>query len=92
MPAARRVFAGASASPGSVHALRQAAGLARHVDAIQIPRPHGCRPTATSTSACTPPAAAPAVGRRRLAQQAGYGLRGWACRRRGLSPDTEQPA
>jgi nucleotide-binding universal stress UspA family protein len=32
-----RIFAGISGSPGSVHALRQAAGLARHHDAILIP-------------------------------------------------------
>ena len=37
MPVTRRVFAGVSGSPGSVHALRQAAGLARHDDAILIP-------------------------------------------------------
>ena len=36
MPAARRVFAGVSASPGSVLALRQAADLAHH-QAILIP-------------------------------------------------------
>jgi Universal stress protein family len=33
----RRIIAGISGSPGSVHALRQAVGLARHHDAILIP-------------------------------------------------------
>jgi len=33
----RRIFTGISGSPGSVHALRQAADLARHHDAILIP-------------------------------------------------------
>ena len=37
MPAARRVFAGVSGSPGSVHALRQAADLALRHDAVLIP-------------------------------------------------------
>ena len=37
MPDVCRVFAGVSGSPGSVHALRQAAELARHHDAILIP-------------------------------------------------------
>ena len=37
MPATRRIFAGVSGSPGSVHALRQAAGLARHHNAVLIP-------------------------------------------------------
>lgn len=37
MPGARRIFAGVSGSPGSVHALRQAAELARHHDALLIP-------------------------------------------------------
>jgi nucleotide-binding universal stress UspA family protein len=32
-----RIFAGVSGSPGSVHALRQAAGLARHHDAVLVP-------------------------------------------------------
>jgi nucleotide-binding universal stress UspA family protein len=36
MPATRRVIAGVSGSPGSVHALRQAADLARHHDAPLI--------------------------------------------------------
>jgi hypothetical protein len=37
MPDVCRIFAGVSGSPGSVHALRQAAGLARRNDAILIP-------------------------------------------------------
>jgi nucleotide-binding universal stress UspA family protein len=37
MPGVCRIFAGVSGSPGSVHALRQAAGLAHHHDAILIP-------------------------------------------------------
>jgi nucleotide-binding universal stress UspA family protein len=37
MPGARRIVAGASGSPGSVHALRHAADLARHHDATLIP-------------------------------------------------------
>ena len=37
MPAASRVFAGVSGSPGSVHALRHAADLARQNDAVLIP-------------------------------------------------------
>ena len=37
MPGTRRIFAGVSGSPGSVHALRQAADLARHHDALLIP-------------------------------------------------------
>jgi hypothetical protein len=37
MPGARRIFAGVSGSPGSVHALRHAAGLAHRHDAILIP-------------------------------------------------------
>lgn len=37
MPGTRRIFAGVSGSPGSVHALRQAAELARHHDAPLIP-------------------------------------------------------
>jgi nucleotide-binding universal stress UspA family protein len=37
MPAASRVFAGVSGSPGSVHALRHAADLARQHDAVLIP-------------------------------------------------------
>ena len=37
MPGTRRIFAGVSGSPGSVHALRQAAGLARHHNAVLIP-------------------------------------------------------
>ena len=37
MPAARRIIVGVSGSPGSVHALRQAADLARHHGAILIP-------------------------------------------------------
>ncbi|MGN6171372.1 MAG: universal stress protein [Streptosporangiaceae bacterium] len=37
MPGASRVFAGVSGSPGSVHALRHAADLARQHDAILIP-------------------------------------------------------
>ena len=37
MPGTRRIFAGVSGSPGSVHALRQAAGLVRRNDAILIP-------------------------------------------------------
>jgi|HubBroStandDraft_3_1064219.scaffolds.fasta_scaffold249647_1 nucleotide-binding universal stress UspA family protein len=34
---ARRIFAGVSGSPGGVHALRQAAELAHHHDALLIP-------------------------------------------------------
>ena len=37
MPGAIRIFAGVSGSPGSVHALRHAADLARQHDAILIP-------------------------------------------------------
>jgi nucleotide-binding universal stress UspA family protein len=37
MPGTRRIFAGVSGSPGSVHALRQAAQLAHHHDALLIP-------------------------------------------------------
>jgi hypothetical protein len=37
MPADRLIFAGVSGSPGSVHALRYAADLARHHDAILVP-------------------------------------------------------
>ena len=37
MPATHRVIAGVSGSPGSVHALRQAADLAHHHDAVLIP-------------------------------------------------------
>lgn len=37
MPATRRIIVGVSGSPGSVHALRQAADLARHHGAILIP-------------------------------------------------------
>lgn len=37
MPGARLVFAGVSGSPGSVHALRYAADLAREHDAILVP-------------------------------------------------------
>jgi len=37
MPGARRIIAGVSGSPGSVHALRHAAELARHHDAVLIP-------------------------------------------------------
>ena len=37
MPGTRRIFAGVSGSPGSVHALRQAAQLAHHHDAVLIP-------------------------------------------------------
>jgi nucleotide-binding universal stress UspA family protein len=37
MPAIRRIVAGVSGSPGSVHALRHAAGLARHHHAALIP-------------------------------------------------------
>jgi hypothetical protein len=37
MPDVCRIFAGVSGSPGSVHALRQAADLARRNDAILIP-------------------------------------------------------
>jgi hypothetical protein len=32
-----RIFAGISGSPGSVHALRHAAGLARRHDAVLVP-------------------------------------------------------
>jgi hypothetical protein len=39
MPGTRRIFAGVSGSPGSVHALRQAAHLAHHHDALLIPVP-----------------------------------------------------
>jgi hypothetical protein len=37
MLGARRIFAGVSGSPGSMHALRQAAGLARQHDAVLVP-------------------------------------------------------
>src|SRR5262245_54003425 len=37
MPEVCRVFAGVGGSAGSVHALRQAADLARHHDALLIP-------------------------------------------------------
>ena len=37
MPGTCRIFAGVSGSPGSVHALRQAADLARHHDALLVP-------------------------------------------------------
>jgi len=37
MPHTRRIIAGVSGSPGSVHALRQAADLAHHHDAVLIP-------------------------------------------------------
>ena len=37
MPDRCRIFAGVSGSPGSVHALRQAADLVRRNDAILIP-------------------------------------------------------
>jgi nucleotide-binding universal stress UspA family protein len=37
MPGARRIFAGVSGSPGSVHALRHAADLAHHHHAILVP-------------------------------------------------------
>ena len=37
MPGTRRNFAGVSGSPGSVHALRQAAQLAHHREALLIP-------------------------------------------------------
>jgi hypothetical protein len=37
MPGIRRIVAGVSGSPGSVHALRQAADLARRSDAFLIP-------------------------------------------------------
>ena len=37
MPAVRMIFVGVSGSPGSVHALRYAADLARHHDAILVP-------------------------------------------------------
>jgi nucleotide-binding universal stress UspA family protein len=37
VPGLCRIFAGASGSPGSVHALRHAADLARHHDAALIP-------------------------------------------------------
>jgi hypothetical protein len=37
MPGTRRIFAGVSGSPDSVHALRQAAQLAHHHDALLIP-------------------------------------------------------
>jgi nucleotide-binding universal stress UspA family protein len=37
MPGARRIIAGVSGSPGSVHALRQAAHLAHDHDAVLIP-------------------------------------------------------
>jgi hypothetical protein len=37
LPGTRRIFAGVSGSPGSVHALRQAAQLAHHHDALLIP-------------------------------------------------------
>jgi hypothetical protein len=40
MPADRLIFAGVSGSPGSVHALRHAADLARHHDAILVPLAH----------------------------------------------------
>jgi nucleotide-binding universal stress UspA family protein len=37
MPGTCRIFAGVSGSPGSVHALRHAADLARHHDAVLVP-------------------------------------------------------
>jgi hypothetical protein len=37
MPGTRRIFAGVSGSPGSVPALRQAAHLTHHHDALPIP-------------------------------------------------------
>jgi nucleotide-binding universal stress UspA family protein len=37
MPATHMIFVGVSGSPGSVHALRYAADLARHRDAILVP-------------------------------------------------------
>jgi hypothetical protein len=44
---ARRIFAGISRSAGSMHALRQAAGLARQHDAVLVPLLPECRPAAT---------------------------------------------
>jgi hypothetical protein len=44
MAGTRRIFAGVSGSPGSVHALRQAAQLARHHDALLMPLLAGLRP------------------------------------------------
>jgi hypothetical protein len=49
MPGTRLIFAGVSGSPGSVHALRQAAQLAHHHDALLIPGWPGCRPTAVGS-------------------------------------------
>jgi hypothetical protein len=37
MPGTRRIFAGVSGSPGSVHALRRTAQLGHHHDALLIP-------------------------------------------------------
>ena len=37
MPGTCQIFAGVGGSPGSVHALRQAAQLAHHHDALLIP-------------------------------------------------------
>jgi hypothetical protein len=37
MPGTRQIFAGVSGSPGNVHALRHAADLACHHDALMIP-------------------------------------------------------
>jgi hypothetical protein len=54
MPGTRQIFAGVSGSPGSVHALRHAADLACHHDALMIRFTRGCRPKVTSTSASTP--------------------------------------
>ena len=44
MPGACRIFAGVSGSPGSVHALRHAADLARQHDAVLVPLWHWVPP------------------------------------------------
>ena len=113
MPGASRIFAGVSGSPGSVHALRQAADLARRNDAILIPlhtwmppegdlhkRRHPCQElrqlweqdawqrlrSCGVARYCLANADCPvlAIPLPSLAQEAGYGLRGWAFRHRGI--------
>ena len=64
MPDLCRIFAGVSGSPGSVHALRQAADLVRRNDAILIRFIHGCRPKVTFTSAGTPARSCASYGKR----------------------------
>lgn len=53
MPAEHLILAGVSGSPGSVHALRYTADLARHHDATLVPCPPRCRHAMTWTSAST---------------------------------------